>query len=95
MMTIEEEIDHLVKFLQHPAGFDVDMAGQLCIRPVYETTQHWEVDWEEIEGTINLKFYKLFGDLKEAATFFVEKRHYLCLGLDFNEIAMKEFLDNE
>ena len=46
LMTIDDEIKHLVCFLSHAAGFNVDMAGQLRIRPIYETIEHWEVDWE-------------------------------------------------
>lgn len=96
MMTIEEEVEHLVTFLSHPGGFDVDMAGQLCIRPIYETTSHWEVDWEtdeddEFGKRVVLQFHKVFDSLQDAATFFVEKRHYMCLGLDFNKIAMDHF----
>jgi hypothetical protein len=96
MMTIEDEIKHLIAFLSHPAGFDVDMAGQLCIRPIYETTSHWEVDWEVDEDDENgirmtLQFHKVFDSLEDAATFFVEKRHYLCLGLDFNQIAAEHY----
>ena len=88
MMTIEEETRHLITFLSHEAGFDVDMGGQLQIRPIYETIEHWEVDWEEdlSDGT-PVRTQKIFFTLEEAAIFFVEKRHYLCLGLDFNKIA--------
>jgi hypothetical protein len=91
MMTIEEEIKHLITFLQHPAGFDVDMAGQLCIRPIYEVREFWEVSWAEPEETVACEYHKEFVSLEEAAIFFVEKRHYLCLGLDFNELAANYF----
>lgn len=84
MMTIEDEIKNLIAFLSHPAGFNVDIAGQLCIRPIYETIEHWEVDWEDQAEGSALEFHKIFFTLEEAATFFVEKRHYMCLGLDFN-----------
>ena len=94
MMTIEEEIQHLIQFLSHPAGFDVDMGGQLQIRPIYETIEHWEVDWEEyLEDGTAARFQKIFFTLEEAATCFVEKRRYMCLGLDFNKIAMDHFND--
>jgi hypothetical protein len=89
LMSIEEETNRLITFLSHPAGFDVSMAGQLCIRPIYETVHHWEVDWEENEDSVNYRFQKIFNSLDEAALFFVEKRRYLCLGLDFNQIAME------
>jgi hypothetical protein len=92
MMTIEEEIQHLITFLRHPGGFDVDMSGILCIRPIDEGSPptSWEVDWEEIDDGIILNFSKEFPNLEEAAQFFVEKRHYLCEGADFQLIRMKE-----
>lgn len=98
MMTIEEEIQHLITFLNHPAGFDVDMAGMLCIRPIYETIEHWEVDWEQEEDGVVIQYHKIFFTLEEAATCFVEKRRYLCLGLDFNKMYLepeKEETSNE
>lgn len=87
LMSIEDEIKHLIQFLSHPAGFDVDMGGLLGIRPIYEMREFWEVSWSEPEDTISCEYHKEFVTLAEAATFFVEKRHYLCLGLDFNEMA--------
>ena len=92
MMTIEEEIQHLFAFLSHPGGFDVDMGGILCIRPVDEgcPPTYWEVDWEEEEEGVRLNFSKEFPNLAEAAQFFVEKRHYMCNGADFEAILMKE-----
>ncbi len=92
MMTIEEEIQHLMIFLSHPAGFDVDMGGILCIRPVDEGSPptNWAVDWEEhIEG-VRYDYEKYFSSLAEAVKFFVEKRHYMCNGLDFDQIACEE-----
>lgn len=91
-MTIEDEIAALVAFLKHPAGFNVDMCGLLCIRPVDECSppETWEVDWEHnINGT-QCNFHKVFLNLEEAAQFFVEKRHYLCLGLDFEAIEWEK-----
>lgn len=93
MMTIEEEIQHLITFLSHPAGFDVDMGGQLQIRPIYETIEHWEVDWEEDLDGLAVRNQRIFFTLEEAAIFFVEKRHYMCLGLDFNAIAADYYYD--
>jgi hypothetical protein len=92
MMTIDEEIEHLMTFLRHPGGFDVDMSGVLCIRPIDEgcPPTFWEVDWSEIEGDITLSFSKEFPNLEEAVRFFVEKRHYLCEGADFQAIRLKE-----
>lgn len=92
MMTIEDEIKHMITFLSHEAGFDVDIGGILCIRPVDEgcPPTNWAVDWEEhIEG-VRYDYEKCFPSLAEAVKFFVEKRHYMCNGLDFQEIAWEE-----
>lgn len=88
MMTIEEEIASLISFLSHPAGFDVDMGGVLCIRPIDENSppEHWEVDWTGYEDGMECEYHKAFYSLAEAAQFFVEKRRYLCYGLDFEKI---------
>jgi hypothetical protein len=95
MMTIEEEVQHLVNFLSHPAGFDVDLGGMLCIRPIDESSppELWEVDWiENIETEVSpafpYEFAKEFSSLQEAAQFFVEKRRYMCHGLDFDAISL-------
>lgn len=95
MMTIEEEIDKIVDFLGHPAGFDVDIGGILCIRPIDECSPpvRWEVDWEETLDGMQAKFHKEFNDLPSAAQFFVERRHLMCEGLDFFAILMKEDFD--
>ena len=81
MMSIDEEVKSLVAFLSHPAGFDVDMCGMLCIRPIDECCppKRWEVDWEDPEG----QHYKAFNDLQSAADFFVRLRHEQELGIDF------------
>ena len=87
-MTQEEEVQSLMQFLSHPAGFDVDLAGLLCIRPVDENSPptSWEVDfdynaWKIEEGC------KVFDSLEDAARFFVQKRFEMQLGLDF-EVEM-------
>lgn len=90
MMTIEEEIAHLLAFLKHPAGFDVGMGGILSIRPIDENSppEHWEVDWEETEDGMTCEYHKAFCTLEEAVTYYVEKRRYMCTGLDFEHIYM-------
>jgi hypothetical protein len=93
MMTIEEEIIHLVNFLSHSAGFSVDMNGQLGILPIYGTIEHWEIYWEGAEEGMNCQYQKIFFTLEEAATAFVEKRRYMCLGLDFNKMAEEGIKD--
>lgn len=92
MMTIEEEVERLVAFLSHPAGFNVDWGGLLAIRPIDECSppQHWEVDWTETDDSIACEYHKRFYTLQEAAQYFVEKRRYLVYGLDFEAELMKE-----
>ena len=89
MKTIEEEIAHVVAFLSHPAGFDVSMAD-LHIRPIYSTIDHWQVDWQTEEDGMICNYHKIFPTLEEAAECFVEKRRYMCIGLDFNQIYAEE-----
>ncbi len=36
MMTIEDEIKFVKDFLLHPAGWDIDIGGTLCIRSISE-----------------------------------------------------------
>ncbi len=93
MMTIEEEVAHVVSFLNHPAGFDVSMAD-LHIRPIYGTVDHWQVDWIVEEDGMVCNYHRIFPLLQEAATFFVEKRHYMCQGLDFNKIYLEGSKDD-
>lgn len=86
-MSIDEEVKSLVAFLSHPAGFDVDMCGMLCIRPIDENSPpvRWEVDWEDPEG----QHYQEFNDLQSAAVFFVNLRYEHELGLDFESACWK------
>ena len=92
LMPIEEEIEMIFTMLSHSGGFDLDMAGLICIRPVDECCppEHWEVDWEIQEETTIIKFHKVFQSLREAVVFFVEKRHLLCIGLDFDYMVRKD-----
>lgn len=85
MMTIEEEIEHFVTFLSHPAGFNVDWAAHIGIRGIDECCppQSWEVSWTEMIDGVSIDSYKEFHSLREAVTCFVEKRHLLLYGLDF------------
>ena len=97
MMTIDEEIEVLVEFLSHPAGFDVDWGGILQIRPIDENSppELWEVDWienyeAEVSPAFPYEYHKEFASLQEAAQFFVEKRRYMCVGLDFEALLLDE-----
>ncbi len=76
--------------MSHPAGFYVDWGGLLTIRPISEDSPptDWAVDWEEIIDNVVFTNEKSFTSLVAAATFFVEKRHYLLFGLDFEKILM-------
>lgn len=90
IMSIDEEVEHLMQFLSHPAGFDVGMGGILSIRPTDEgcPPTHWAVDWEATEGDLVFDFEKEFSSLREAVQFFVEKRRYMCNGLDFDAVYL-------
>lgn len=90
MMSIEEEIDHFMAFLSHPAGFDAGFGGILQIRPIDEGSPptNWAVDWEDREGDTVLEYEREFPSLRAAVEFFVEKRRYLCYGLDFEAIYL-------
>lgn len=90
MMSIDEEAAHLLAFLKHPAGFDVGMGGVLTIRPIDESCPpvHWEVDWEENEDGMRCEYHKAFDSLEEAVVYYVEKRRYMCTGLDFEHIYL-------
>lgn len=94
MMTIDEEVKRLIDFLSHPAGFNVGMGGVLQIRPVDEGSPptNWAVDWEEDDESLVYEYEKCFPSLQEAAQFFVEKRRYMCEGLDFQKIFVDEAL---
>lgn len=97
-MNIDDEVKLIISILSHPAGYDIDLDGTLCIRPIYEHSppQEWEVDWEEyindpaaggwIGSTIH---HKTFTDIEEAAKFFVFLRHQRELGLDFEAEAIR------
>lgn len=83
MMTIEEEIEHIISFLSNPAGYTISMNGDLTLFPIYGAIEHWEVSWNDEEDNMACDCHKIFLTLKEAAQFFVEKRRYMCLGVDF------------
>jgi hypothetical protein len=85
ILPIEDEITLITTLLSHPAGFDIDLSGGLCIRPV---GCRFAVDWdvfceEDIVGFISHE--KVFNNLEEAARFFCEKRRAGKIGLDFQK----------
>lgn len=85
MNDIDKEIVKIIFILSHPAGFDLDMCGMLCIRPIDECSPpiRYEVDWEEYIDGKTCSLYKEFDTLESAAIFFVHKRHELQYGLDY------------
>src|SRR6202790_4698008 len=98
MMTIEEEINHVFVFLSHSGGFNIDMAGLLCIPPINEACPPtvWEVEWLDTNCPKHPRdaynCYFDFNDLKSAVEFFVKKRHEMEWGLDFeHELYVKGF----
>jgi len=84
-MSKEEEVDLIIKIINHPAGFDVAIFGLLTIR---SHCDGYEVACEA-DAT-----HKDFTNLVDAAQFFVDKRHELELGLDIEAKLMKDERDN-
>ena len=76
--------------IANPAGFDLDFGGGLIlIRTTDQLTI--EVEWKNFgpfEGNMKEVEHKSFPveKIEEAATFFVQKRHELRLGIDFETI---------
>ena len=90
MMTIDEEVQHMEDFLSHSCGFEVSLYAILQIRPIDEgcPPRDWEVSWIETVDGLEITSYKEFSSLHDAVQCFVEKRHYLCLGADFEQLMM-------
>jgi len=86
MITIEEEINNIINFLSYNVGYTISINGDLTLNPVYGTIDHWEVAWSQQEDHIVYDYQKVFASLDEAVQFFVEKRRYMCLGVDFVEL---------
>lgn len=88
----DDEIELICMVITHPAGFDLDIAGTLCIRR-YEYPV-WAVE-EEVAfgGNVGKYNVKEFDEPRKAASYFVERRHALQLGLDFEEELMKEIIN--
>jgi hypothetical protein len=82
-MPKQDEIDLVHKLLLHPAGYDIDIEGQLWVRR-YEHPR-WAVEWDQMGlGCDAVKGIEVkeFDDPLLAAEFFVEKRYEMQLGLD-------------
>jgi hypothetical protein len=78
VMNKEQEIDLIHKLLLHPAGYNIDIDGKLLVRE-YEWPQ-WAVEWDDDDLNIHVAEFE---NALDAATFFVNKRHEMQLGLDF------------
>lgn len=75
-MNVEEEVKLVCNLLCDPAGYDVDIAGMLCVRqyeyPIFAV--EWEVP-EDLYTPGNKKIeVKEFDNPLDAAKFFVEKK---------------------
>lgn len=83
-MNKDEEVDFIMKIIDHPAGFNLVLFSSLII---HTHNDGYEVAWEE--GGYNainvppIVKQKYFTSLREAAQFFVDKRYERELGLDF------------
>lgn len=92
MSKKEKEITLIYQVITHPAGYILDLFGNmLYIRSYFtEFGTEWEVVWEEvIEGGTVVDSFRQFRDAMEAATFFVEKRFSMQLGIDIEASLMK------
>jgi hypothetical protein len=92
MTEKEQEIELVYQVITHPAGYILDLFGNmLYIRSYFVATgMEYEVVWEEImDGATVVDSFKQFLDAREAATFFVEKRYDMQLGIDIEHSLMK------
>lgn len=87
-MNKDEEVEFIMKIIDHPAAFDIGLLGVLSIR---SHTDGYEVAWEEsYQLTQTISRHENFTVLREAAQFFVDKRYERELGLDIEERLWKE-----
>jgi hypothetical protein len=95
MNSIEEgfdaEVELVMCVISHPAGYDLDLfGGMLLIRSTDQDTV--EVEWLLPANSIRTSSeteYESFPSeqLRDAAIFFVKKRHEMKLGIDFEMIG--------
>ena len=92
-MTLEEEIKSVYDLITHPAGYDVGCSGLISIRR-YEYPK-WAVEWEERSYLVNcpdrLEVLE-FDDPMKAAECFVDLRHQVYVGLDYDSEEAKLLL---
>ncbi len=78
---MDDEIKLVYNVITHPAGFLLDLFGEsLYIR---STKHEFEIGWETVLDGQVCNSHKLFWDALVAATFFVNKRYELKIGIDF------------
>lgn len=84
MMNKNEEISLVYNLLIHPAGFVLNvLEGEIQIRPIYNFSDiGWEMVWNEMIDGFAVEAFKIFTNPLEAATFYVEKRCELKIGMD-------------
>jgi len=89
-MNKEQEIELIKSVIEHPAGFAINLFGGLiAIRP---HSDGFEVSWMDDFGRVQDDGpYQNFDNAVEAATFFVNKRYELELGIDIEAQLMKGF----
>lgn len=100
-MSKAEEINLVKAVIDHPAGFDLDLfGGMLIIRSTggpMNDEETIEVEWDfmiEAKANVGTQSFPKTESLA-AATFFVEKRHELQCGIDFEQIHMAEHVRRE
>ena len=89
MNLIEEEISHLTAFLRQKIGHVVTI-DHLVIVSVCGGDDCWMVAWQEDDDGVPLDCQRDFSCLEEAASFFVERRRYLCIGSDYLDLENED-----
>ncbi len=88
--TKEDEIKLIHQIITHRAGFIIDLfGGMITIR---SHSDGFEVAWQTFDDSLVYDWHRDYAhhDSLEAVTFFVEKRHALQCGIDFEGELMKE-----
>lgn len=92
MSNKEKEIILIHQVITHPAGYILNLFGNMLNIRSYSTEfgTEWEIAWEEVlDGSVIVDSFKQFRDAMEAATFFVEKRFSMQLGIDIDASLME------
>jgi hypothetical protein len=95
-MTREEEVALVEAVINCPVGYDLDLfGGMMCIRTTggpMNMEETVEVEWEVMIGAKpnrgTQSFPKNPTDIRAAAQFFVDKRHELQIGIDYEEMDL-------